>query len=196
MREPLHDRAAFGLAERGEGPGEPGVPVGHVGLPATAAVAALVARLIAEDYAVGAVVFTAGLSLAIWIRRYGPAATRAGILMTLPLVALLVVPGPALPPEAQRGAAGWVWSAVIGVPACCCVWLVQWAGDRFGPWRAEDRPVPPRRDSRLRPRPGTRMALQMAAAVAAAFALGWLFFGHHWPWLVLTAYVAASGNRG
>ncbi|MEV5473788.1 hypothetical protein ACWDR2_32370 [Streptomyces sp. NPDC003631] len=49
MREPLHDRAAFGLAERGEGPGEPGVPVGHVGLPATAAVAALVARLIAED---------------------------------------------------------------------------------------------------------------------------------------------------
>ncbi|MGW2432058.1 hypothetical protein [Streptomyces sp. NPDC001640] len=41
--------------------------------------------------------------------------------MTLPLVALLVVPGPALPPEAQRGAAGWVWSAVIGVPACCCV---------------------------------------------------------------------------
>ncbi|MFJ8612579.1 hypothetical protein ACIRH0_36130 [Streptomyces sp. NPDC093675] len=115
--------------------------------------------------------------------------------MTLPLVALLVVSGAALPPEAQRGAAGWVWSAVIGVPACCCVWL-EWAGDRFGPWRAEDRPVPPRRDSRLRPRPGTRMALQMAAAVAAAFALGWLFFGHHWPWLVLTAYVAASGNRG
>ncbi|REE63600.1 fusaric acid resistance family protein [Streptomyces sp. 3212.3] len=165
-------------------------------LPATAAVAALVARLIAEDYAIGAVVLTAGLSLAIWIRRYGPAATRAGTLVTLPLVALLVVPGPALPPEAQRGAAGWFWSAVIGVLACCCVWLVQWAGDRFGPWRAEHRPVPPRRDSRLRPRPSTRMALQLAAAVAAAFALGWLFFGHHWPWLVLTAYVAASGNRG
>ncbi|MFE0544862.1 hypothetical protein [Streptomyces sp. NPDC058891] len=49
MREPLHDRAAFGLAERGEGPGEPGVPGGHVGLPATAAVAAPVARLFAED---------------------------------------------------------------------------------------------------------------------------------------------------
>jgi uncharacterized membrane protein YccC len=40
------------------------------------------------------------------------------------------------------------------------------------------------------------MALQMAAAVAAAFTLGRLLFDHHWPWMVLTAYVAASGNRG
>jgi len=38
--------------------------------------------------------------------------------------------------------------------------------------------------------------VQMAAAVAAAFALGRLLFDQHWPWMVLTAYVAASGNRG
>ncbi|MGW0883998.1 FUSC family protein [Streptomyces sp. NPDC002671] len=40
------------------------------------------------------------------------------------------------------------------------------------------------------------MAVQMAAAVAAAFALGRVLYDDHWPWLVLTAYVVASGNRG
>ncbi|MET7685520.1 FUSC family protein [Streptomyces sp. NPDC005423] len=37
---------------------------------------------------------------------------------------------------------------------------------------------------------------EMAAGIAAAFALGRLLFDDHWPWVVLTAYVAASGNRG
>ncbi|MFF3465492.1 FUSC family protein [Streptomyces sp. NPDC001984] len=40
------------------------------------------------------------------------------------------------------------------------------------------------------------MAVQMGVAVAAAFAVGRLLFDQRWPWLVLTAYVAASGNRG
>ncbi|MGW0770839.1 FUSC family protein [Streptomyces sp. NPDC002676] len=167
-------------------------------LPTVAAVCALVGRLIATHYALGAAVFTAGLSSAIWIRRYGPAATKAGTLMTLPLIALLVVPGPALPASAQDALVNWAWSALIGVLACACVWLVQAVADRYGPWPAERAPDPPRRTSRLRlrPRPSTRMAVQMAAAVAAAFALGRLLYDDHWPWLVLTAYVVASGNRG
>ncbi|MFJ3308079.1 FUSC family protein [Streptomyces sp. NPDC086549] len=166
-------------------------------LPAVAAVCTLVGRLIAAHYALGAAVFTAGISLPIWIRRYGPAATRAGTLMTLPFVALLVVPGPALPSEAQGALVGWAWSALIGVMACCSVWLVQGLADRYGPWPAEPGTGPaPRRPSRLHPRPSTRMAVQMAVAVAAAFALGRFFFGQHWPWAVLTAYVTASGNRG
>ncbi|MEU6258839.1 FUSC family protein [Streptomyces sp. NPDC047043] len=165
-------------------------------LPATAGASVFLGRLIASHYAIGAAVFTAGMALAIWIRRYGPAATKAGTLMTIPLVALLVVPGPALPPEAQSGLVTWGWSALIGAVACGCVWLVQGLGDRFGPWRAEAAPEPSRRPSRLHPRPSTRMALQMAAGVATAFALGHLLFDGHWPWVVLTAYVAASGNRG
>ncbi len=166
-------------------------------LPPTAAAAQLLGRLVATHFTAGAAVFTAGISLAVWIRRYGPAATRAGTLMTLPLVALLVVPGPALPARAQQGLVSWSWSALIGALACGCVWLVQGLGERYGPWRADPAPAAaPRRPSRLRPRPSTRMALQMAAAVAAAFALGRLLFDHHWPWAVLTAYVAASGNRG
>ncbi|MFF4256044.1 FUSC family protein [Streptomyces sp. NPDC001663] len=165
-------------------------------LPATAGASIFLGRLIASHYAIGAAVFTAAMAVAIWIRRYGPAATKAGTLMTLPLVALLVVPGPALPPEAQSGLVTWGWSALIGAAACGCVWLVQGLGDRFGPWRAEAAAEPPRRPSRLHPRPSTRMALQMAAGIAVAFALGHLLFDGHWPWVVLTAYVAASGNRG
>ncbi|MGW3034272.1 FUSC family protein [Streptomyces sp. NPDC001178] len=165
-------------------------------LPVTAGASIFLGRLIAAHYVIGAAVFTAGISLAIWIRRYGPAAAKTGTLLTLPLIALLVVPGPALPPEAQSGLVTWFWSALIGALACCSVWLVQGLGDRYGPWRAEPVPEQPPRRSRLHPRPSTRMALQMAAGIATAFALGSLLFDDHWPWVVLTAYVAASGNRG
>lgn len=165
-------------------------------LPLTATASIFVGRLLASHYTAGAAAYTAGMTLAIWIRRYGPVGTKAGTLLALPLVALLVVPGPALPAEAQSGLVTWGWSALIGVIACCSVWLVQALGDRYGPWRAEPVPDPPPRRSRLHPRPSTRMALQMAAAIAAAFTLGHLLFDGHWPWAVLTAYVAASGNRG
>ncbi|GHE14897.1 hypothetical protein GCM10010339_87810 [Streptomyces alanosinicus] len=165
-------------------------------LPVTAAGAQLLGRLIMHHYAVGAAVFTAGIALCVWLRRYGPAAATAGTLMTLPLVALLVVPGPALPRAAESGLMSWYWSALIGVLACLCVWLVQALGDRYGPWRPEPERPAPRRASLLRPRPSTRMAVQLAAAVAAAFLCGRLLFADHWPWAVLTVYVAAAGNRG
>lgn len=167
-------------------------------LPATAGASIFVGRLISSHYALGAAVYTAGMALAIWIRRYGPAATKAGTLIALPLVTLLVVPGPALPAKAQSGLVTWAWAALIGAVACAVVWLVQGLGDRYGPqdgrMRAADEQPRPR--SRLHPRPSTRMALQMAAGIAAAFVLGNLLFDDHWPWVVLTAYVAASGNRG
>ncbi|MFJ8494163.1 FUSC family protein [Streptomyces sp. NPDC094038] len=165
-------------------------------LPVTAGASVFLARLLASHYAVGAAVYTAAMALAIWIRRYGPAATKAGTLIALPLVALLVVPGPALPPEAQSALVTWGWSALIGAMACGSVWLVQSLGDRFGPRRPDPAPAAPPRRSRLHPRPSTRMALQMAAGIATAFALGHLLLDDHWPWVVLTAYVAASGNRG
>ncbi|MFD4558857.1 FUSC family protein [Streptomyces sp. NPDC058469] len=167
-------------------------------LPVTAGASIFVGRLLASHYTLGAAVFTAGMALAIWIRRYGPAATKAGTLLALPLVALLVVPGPALPPKSQGGLVTWGWAALVGAVACGGVWLVQGVGDRFGPrhWRAEPAPEQPPRRSRLHPRPSTRMALQMAAGIAAAFVLGHLLFDDHWPWVVLTAYVAASGNHG
>lgn len=40
------------------------------------------------------------------------------------------------------------------------------------------------------------MALQMAVALASAFAAGDLFFREHWAWIVLTAMIVNLGNRG
>jgi hypothetical protein len=42
----------------------------------------------------------------------------------------------------------------------------------------------------------SRMAAQMGIGLGLAFAVGHLAFGEHWPWLVLTAYIVAAGNRG
>jgi uncharacterized membrane protein YccC len=40
------------------------------------------------------------------------------------------------------------------------------------------------------------MAIQMAVALAAAFVVGWLVFPQHAMWVVLTAFIVNSGNRG
>ena len=42
----------------------------------------------------------------------------------------------------------------------------------------------------------TKMAIQMAIALSAAFVLGFLFFPQHVSWLLLTAFIVCSGNRG
>ncbi|MFF4930359.1 FUSC family protein [Streptomyces griseofuscus] len=167
-------------------------------LPPAAAVCAGLSRLLAAHHWIGAALFTAGLALAIWIRRYGPAATRAGTLTTLPIVALLIVPGPTLPADARPEAVNWGWSSLIGLLAWASVLLVRTSAARFTPGPENpERPGPPkpRRATASRPRPSTRMAVQPAAAIAAAFMLGRLLYAGHWPWPVLTAYVVASGNR-
>jgi uncharacterized membrane protein YccC len=40
------------------------------------------------------------------------------------------------------------------------------------------------------------MALQMAAALAVSFVVGYVFFAERWAWIVLTALIVNSGNRG
>ena len=40
------------------------------------------------------------------------------------------------------------------------------------------------------------MALQMAVALAAAFVVGRTGYPDHWTWVVLTAFIVCSGNRG
>ncbi|MEV7500251.1 FUSC family protein [Streptomyces sp. NPDC093018] len=168
-------------------------------LPLAAAGCAGLSRLLAAHYGIGAAVFTAGLALAIWIRRYGPAATRAGTLITLPLIALLIVPGPTLPAGGRPEAVNWGWSALIGLLAWASVLLVRTSAARLTPGPEESghpEPLKPRRATTPRPRPSTRMAVQTATATAAAFVLGRLLYDDHWPWIVLTAYVTASGNRG
>ena len=40
------------------------------------------------------------------------------------------------------------------------------------------------------------MAIQMAVALVLSFVVGYVYFAERWAWLVLTAFIVLSGNRG
>jgi hypothetical protein len=147
----------------------------------------------------GAAVFVAGMAGSIWIRRFGARALRAGSLIALPLVTILVVP------HLPRRDAGPLPASLVPVTVAfiALVWVMvaQKIGQRAG-WlqpadRVPDIDAPAQAAaSTLRPAPPTRMALQMAVALAASFTVGYLAFPSHWRWIVLTAFIVNSGNRG
>ncbi|MCL2394161.1 MAG: hypothetical protein FWC87_05665, partial [Acidimicrobiaceae bacterium] len=64
--------------------------------------------------------FVLAVTATIWVRRFGPVATRIATLATLPLVAMLIVPGPVMATGGSAGSARW-WSALIAVAAV--VWV-------------------------------------------------------------------------
>ena len=148
---------------------------------------------------IGATVFVAGMALSIWMRRFGARALRIGSLIALPLVTVLVVPhvprrdGGLLPP--------WLVPVAVAFVALAWVMLAQALGRRLRWLAPQDEveddasPTPPAA-SAMRPSPHTRMALQMAVALAASFAVGYLVFPSHWSWIVLTAFIVNSGSRG
>ena len=147
----------------------------------------------------GAAVFVAGMGLSIWMRRFGARALRAGSLIALPLVTILVVPH--LPRREAGALPAWLVPVAVAFVALAWVLLAQALGRRLR-WRAppEDEvdaaPAAVAAPGAMRPSPHTRMALQMAAALAASFAVGYLAFPSHWSWIVLTAFIVNSGNRG
>ncbi|HEY6894387.1 MAG TPA: FUSC family protein, partial [Rhodanobacteraceae bacterium] len=55
---------------------------------------------------------------------------------------------------------------------------------------------PARSEGAMLPDAPTRMALQMLIALAVSFAVGFVFFGERWSWIVLTAFIVQSGHRG
>jgi hypothetical protein len=148
----------------------------------------------------GAAAFTACLALSVWLRQFGDLARRAARLIALPFVAVLTVPHLS---GAHRGAL----PAPL-VPVVVALLALAWvsAMDALGRWlgvlTAATRTSPPeqpatlRASTTMRPAAGTRMALQMGVALAVAFAAGHAFFGRHWSWVVLTAFIVHSGNRG
>ena len=147
----------------------------------------------------GATVFVALMAMSIWMRRFGPLARRAGSLIALPFVTLLVVPP--LPAQGRDALPRVLVPIGIAVAALGWVTLAEALGRRVG-WLSppepdvDDRDATPAAAGGLRPSAHTRMALQMAAALAASFAVGAAFFPTHWSWIVLTAFLVNSGNRG
>lgn len=154
--------------------------------------AGLVAWLLHMHLIIGALVFTAGLTLSVWLRRFGGNLRLLGGILTLPFVAALVAPGAphsALGPGADLSlvllaalaAFGWDWllHALMGGEA------------EAGEEAAATRPA---ESGKLTA--SDRMAAQMAVAVAAAFLLGAWLFPRHWSWVVLTAFIVCSGAVG
>ncbi|MCK9894114.1 FUSC family protein [Frankia sp. AgB32] len=170
--------------------------------PLIALLASEVGRLTERHRNAGEALFVLAISGAVWIRRFGPVWARAGTLATLPFIALIVTPVPpgsgAMSQLALVGVAfvavGWVTLASqvetwLGVPAPS----VPVDPVDHGAAGAQRRPQVA---GRRRLAASSRMAAQLAVALAAAFVLGRHLFPAHRTWLVLTAYLVNSGNRG
>ena len=166
-------------------------------IPVVGVVGALVGYLLLTLPVVGFALFVVGVSGGVWLRRFGSVGTRIGTYVSLPFIALLVAPVAVAPTSGS----GFVpWAAVVAFIAAGWALLVQLVAQRTGfiepPRHPLPAPVGVRTDGARRVLPSTRMAAQLAVALALAFLLGHLLLGEHWPWAVITAYVVTSGNRG
>jgi len=147
---------------------------------------------------VGAAVFVAGMFVSIWLRRFGPMASRAGSLIALPFVTLLTLPH-------MRPPANSLLPAVL-VPIVVALLALFWVTVfHLVVRRLHIRPPADEEEALAaapvaQDKPGmavsTRMAIQMAAALVVSFAVGFFFFRERWGWIVLTAFIVNSGNRG
>jgi hypothetical protein len=148
----------------------------------------------------GAAAFVAVVASTPWMRRFGAQARRIARLVVLPFVTLLIVPP--LPPVAWPlpHAPAFVAPLATGWLALASVLAAQVLGRVLGwpaaPAAEANEAARPESAGTMRPSAPLRLALQMAVALAAAFAAGHLAFPAHWRWVVLTALLVNSGNRG
>ncbi len=147
---------------------------------------------------VGAAAFTAAIGASIWLRRFGTLGRRAGTLIALPFVVILVTPY--VPPRHLGPAMVLMMPVIVALLALFWVSAVHGLGQRLGLLRIavqrEESALPAPVAGGMRPIASTRMALQMALALAVAFVVGYGFFAERWAWIVLTAFIVGSGNRG
>ena len=167
-------------------------------LPLVALASVGVGGLIRHAPWAGASVFAGSMALSIWVRRFGLCAQRIGSLVALPLVTILVVPG--LPRHESGALTPLLAPVAIALVALAWVIVAQALGRQLSWLAPEDvvgvEPQHTGAPGTVRSSPHTRMALQMAAALAASFAAGYVMFPSHWNWIVLTAFIVNSGNRG
>ena len=157
-----------------------------------------VGRLFVQHPNVADALFTGAIGLSIWMRRFGGRGARLGTLIALPFIALLVTPVPVLPGESISVGRSMLWSAVAAVIAFCWGWAAQAVAERVGyVQRVGGRPPEaPSRTQGTKILASTKMAVQMTLSLALAFVIGRSVFSPHWTWIVLTAFVVNSGNRG
>ena len=153
--------------------------------------AAGVAWLLHNYFPLGAVVFTAGLFLSVWLRRFGGRWRQLARVMALPFIGLLVAPGA---PHSSAGPGADLFLVLLAG-------VVAFVFDRLlllldrAPAEAGYEPAV-RQAEQGALSTSTRMALQMGVALAAAFLAGGLVFPRHWSWVVITAFIVCSGAIG
>lgn len=166
-------------------------------LPVVGLVALAVGWLLRHLPWAGAAAFVAGMFVSIWLRRFGSLARRAGSLIALPFVVLLTVPH--VHPSAGGMLPGWLVPIAVAWMALFWVAVFHWLADRLRarPPRTHAEPAAAAAPANGARWPAsTRMAVQMAVALALSFAAGFLAFPDRWGWIVLTAFIVNSGNQG
>lgn len=169
-----------------------------VALPVVGLVVVGVGMLLHRTPWIGAAVFVASMFVSIWLRRFGPMATRAGSLIALPFIAILTTP---YVPTKHTSPL-----MTILIPVIVALLALTWVAV-FHALARRVRLLPPIRKPVTLPAPAapansqgplasTRMAIQMATALSVSFLIGYLFFSERWAWIVLTAFIVNVGNRG
>lgn len=160
-----------------------------VALPIIALAAGVVGFTLLRVPVAGAALFTAGISLSVALRQFGPRATAIGRTLALPFITILVVP---VRIEAGANAPlAVLLTLVAGVVAVLCAAAASYAVPQAQPERSGTRAVKAGWSS-----VPTRMALQMLASLVLAFAIGMTLFPAHWFWIVLSAFIVCSGAIG
>jgi hypothetical protein len=189
------------IGQRAEHRSPRALALAAVVLPFVAVGANEIGTRIFEQPDLGDTLFVLAMSATIWVRRFGPTARKVATFATLPLVAMLIVPAPVVPGSGSAGDGRW-WSALVALIAFGYVTGARLIAERAGflepgasqQTRAAAANTRPRNARRIAA--STKMALQMGIALGAAFAVGRGLFGVHWTWVVLTAFIVCSGNRG
>ena len=174
-----------------------------IALPVVGLIAAGVGALLHHAPWFGALVFVAGMFTSIWLRRFGPMARRrrfaARIAFRRPVDDAIRSGKGGQPTTCGAGSRGHCTArAAVGgerpARAGAAHALFAAASARNPNLRQQRRGH--RQRIPLRPIASTRMAIQMAVALTAAFVVGYVFFAERWAWVVLTAFIVISGNRG
>jgi hypothetical protein len=171
-------------------------------LPLVAVGASEVGTLLFQHPDLGDTLFVFGVSATIYVRRFGETARRVATFTVLPLISVLIVPGPVVAGAGASGGSGRWWAALVALIALVWVTVMRALALRAG-WISDEAIAPARRPARRQRADGTRrlqgstkQAAQMALALGVSFALGRWLFGMHWSWMVLSAFIVSSGNRG
>ncbi|WP_281849528.1 FUSC family protein [Dyella sp. GSA-30] len=170
-----------------------------IALPVVGLVVTGVGMLLHRAPWIGAGVFVTGIFVSIWMRKFGPDARRAGSLIALPFIVILTTPY--IPTKHVSHLVAALVPIVVALLAVFWVAVFQALARRLHilpPLREVAAPIPAAtaNESSLHPLASTRMALQMAVALAVSFVVGYVFFAERWAWIVLTAFIVNSGNRG